>query len=159
MALGQMLQKLKGQGILKTDVEVMAPLFGQHGDICVVGGFETTLVQERGSNHDPQHLPYGIAWRRQAQHATEQLTTTPQPQRQIPTAPDTTTESSATETRAAAVPTERTLEQTQHDPQVVAVSAENQPSQLLLKKVPTSTWPATGALEAVSYTHLRAHET
>ena len=77
MALGQMLQKLKGQGILKTDVEVMAPLFGQHGDICVVGGFTATLVEERAKNHDPQHIPYGITWRKQPQHATEHLTTTP----------------------------------------------------------------------------------
>ena len=77
MALGQMLQKLKGQGILKTDVEVMAPLFGQHGDICVVGRFTATLVEERAKNHDPQPIPYGITWRKQPQHATEHLTTTP----------------------------------------------------------------------------------
>ena len=77
MPLGQMLQKLKGQGILKTDVEVMAPLFGQHGDICVVGGFTATLVEERAKNHDPLHIPYGITWRKQPQHATEHLTTTP----------------------------------------------------------------------------------
>ena len=55
------------------------------------------------------------------QHATEQLTTTPPPQTQILIPPDTRTESSATEATAAAVPTERTLEQTQPDPRVVAV--------------------------------------
>ena len=56
----------------------MVPLNGLHGDICVVGGFTTTMVQERARNHDPMHVPYGIAWRKQPQHATEQLTTTPQ---------------------------------------------------------------------------------
>ena len=76
--LGQILHKLQGQGILNTNVEVMKPLNGKHGDICVVGGFTTTMVQERARNHDPQHVPYGIAWRKQPQHATEQLTTTPQ---------------------------------------------------------------------------------
>ena len=110
--LGQILDKLKIQGILKTNVEVMLPLNGKHGDICVVGGSTTTMVQERARNHDPQHVPYGIAWRKQPQHATEQLTTTPPPQTQIPTAPDTTTESSATEATAAAVPTGRTVSYT-----------------------------------------------
>jgi hypothetical protein len=43
----------------------------------------------------------------QPQHATELLTTTPPPQTQIPTAPDTTMESSATGATAAAVPTRR----------------------------------------------------
>ena len=77
MSLGQMLQELKGQGILKTDVDVMAPLWGKHGDMCVVGGFTTTLVEERAKNHDRQHIPYGIAWRKQPQRATEHLTPTP----------------------------------------------------------------------------------
>ena len=51
--LGQILDKLRGQGILKTNVEVMYPLHGKHGDICVVGGFTTTMVQEKAQNHDP----------------------------------------------------------------------------------------------------------
>ena len=141
--LGQILDKLQRQGILKTNVEVMMPLFGRHGDICVVGGFTTTMVQERARNHDPQHVPYGIAWRKQPQHATEQLTTTPPPQTQIPTAPDTTTESRATGATAAAVPTGRTPKQPQPDPQVVAVRPERQLSQLPLEKVSASAWPAT----------------
>ena len=85
MPLGQILDTLKKQGILKTNVETMMPLDAQHGDICVVGGFTTTIVKERARNHDPKHVPYGIAWRKQAQQATEQLTTTPPPQTQIPT--------------------------------------------------------------------------
>ena len=129
-SLGQILNQLRGYGILNTNVEVMVPLDGKHGDICVVGGFTTTMVRERASNHDPQHVPYGIAWRKQQQHVTQQLTTTPPPQTQIPTAPDTTTESSATEATAAAVPTGRTPKQTQPDPQVVTVRPERQLSQL-----------------------------
>ena len=139
--LGQILDKLQVQGILKTNVEVMVPLNGKHGDICVVGGFTTTMVQERARNHDPTHIPYGIAWRKQPQHATEQLTRTPQPQ--IPTAPDTTTESRATGATAAAVPTGRTPKQTQPDPQVVAVRPERQLSQLPLEKASASAWLAT----------------
>ena len=104
--LGQILDKLHGQGTLKTKAEVMLPRNGQHGDLCVVGGFTTTMVQENATNHDPQHVPYGIAWRKQLQHATEQLATTPRTQ--IPTALDTTTESRATGATAAAVPTGRT---------------------------------------------------
>ena len=45
--LGQIFDKLKGQGILKTNVEVMVPLNGQHGVICVVGGFTTHMSDAR----------------------------------------------------------------------------------------------------------------
>ena len=142
--LGQILNKLQDQGILKTNVEVMVPLDGKHGDICVVGGFTTTMAQERAVNHDPQHVPYGIAWRKQPQHATEQLTTTPQTQ--IPTAPDTTTKSKATGAAAAAVPTGATAaavpKQTQPGPKVVAVP-KRQLSQLALQKASASACLAT----------------
>ena len=125
--LGQILDDLKGQGILKTKVEVMVPLFGRHGDICVVGGFTTTMVKERARNHDPQHIPYGIAWRKQPQHATEQLTTTPPPQTQIPTTPDTTTEATP-----GSLPTGRTPKQPQPDPQAVSYTHLTLPTILLV---------------------------
>ena len=67
MSLGQMLQKLKGQGILKTDVEVMAPLWGKHGDMCVVGGFTTTLVEEKAKKPRP---PTHTIWHRLAKTTT-----------------------------------------------------------------------------------------
>ena len=121
--LGQILDKLKKQGIIKTNTKIMVPLFGRHGDICVVGGFTTTMVKERAKNHDTQHIPYGIAWRKQPQLATEQLTTTPPPGIQSPTAPGTTTESSATGATAAAVPTGRSPKQTQPAPQVVCCTS------------------------------------
>ena len=155
--LGQILKKLQRRGILKTNIEVMVPLNGLHGDICVVGGFTTTMVQERARNHDPQHVPYGIAWRKQPQHATEQLTTTPQTQ--IPTAPDTTTESRATGATAAAVPTGRTPTQTQPDPQVVAVRPERQLSQLPLEKASASAWPATEQPDELIETVTAQHRT
>ena len=157
--LGQILDKLQGQGILKTNVEVMVPRNGQHGDICVVGGFTTTMVQERARNHDPQHVPYGIAWRKQPQHATEQLTTTPPPQTQIPTAPDTTTESRATGATAAAVQTGRTPKQTQPDPQVITVRPERQLSQLPLGKESASAWLATEQPDELIETVAAQHRT
>ena len=155
--LGQILDELQDLGILKTNVEVMVPLDGQHGDICVVGGFTTTMVQKRARNHDPKHVPYGIAWRKQPQHATEQLTTTPQTQ--IPTAPDTTTKSRATGATAAAVPTGRTPKQPQPDPQVVAVRPERQLSQLPLEKASASAWPATEQPDELIETVTAQHRT
>ena len=95
-----------------------------------------TADEEKTADREP-----GIAWRKQPQHATEQLTTTPQTQ--IPTAPDTTTESRATGATAAAVPTGRTPKQPQPDPQLVAVRPERQLSQLPLEKASASAWPAT----------------
>ena len=77
LRLAQMFDKLHSQSILKTNVALMVPLNAKHGDICAAGGFTTTLVQQRAVNHDHQHVPYGIAWQKQPQHATEQLTTTP----------------------------------------------------------------------------------
>jgi hypothetical protein len=156
VCLSQILNKLRSLGILQTSNEVLSPTWGKHGDTCVVGGFTTTLVRGRARNHDPQHEPYGIAWRRQPQHATEQLTTTPQTQ--IPTAPDTKKESGATGSIAAAVATRRipkqqphrdtattwtTTEQPQPDPQEVAVRPERHLSQLPLEKASASAWPAT----------------
>ena len=155
--LGQILDKLQGQGILKTNVEVMVPPNGKHGDMCVVGGFTTTMVQECARNHDPKHVSYGIAWRRQPQHATEQLTTTPQTQ--IPIAPDTTTESRATGATAAAVATGRTPKQPQPDPQVVAVRPERQLSQLPLEKASASVWPAADQPDELIETMTAQHRT
>jgi hypothetical protein len=157
LTLGQMLEKLETQRILKRKPEVRVPLNGLHGDMCVVGGFTTTMVQGRARNHDPKHVPYGIAWRKQPQHATEQLTTTPPSQTQIPTAPDTTTESRATTATAAAVPTGTAAgrrvwrKQRQPDPQVVPVRPERQPSHLPLEKVSPSAWPATEQPEELDH--------
>ena len=96
VTLGQIPDQVKNQRILKTNAEMMMPLDG------VVGGCTTTMVQGGAENHDPQHVSYGIAWEKQAQRATEPLTTTPQTQ--IATAPDAPTESAATGATAVALP-------------------------------------------------------
>ena len=41
----------------------MSPVeWAQHGDLCVAGGIDAQCLLTRGSNHDPQHIPYGIWW-------------------------------------------------------------------------------------------------
>ena len=157
--LMQIFLDLQDEGIFTTGVKMMKPRNGKHGDMCVVGGFTTTMVQETARNHDPQHVQYGIAWRKQPQHATEQLTTTPPPQTQIPTAPATATKSRATGATAAAVPTGRTPKQPQPDPQVVAVRPERQLSQLSLEKASASAWPATEQPDAPTSTVTAQHRT
>jgi hypothetical protein len=74
------LNKLRSEGVLKRNTQVLFPTWAKPGDICVVGGFKTRLVPARACNHDPRHEPYGIVWQKQPQPATEQLTTTPQTQ-------------------------------------------------------------------------------
>ena len=92
ITLTRILAQLKSQDILKTSVEMMLPLNAKHGDICVVGGFTPGLVNPRKArNHDPQHVPYGITWRKPLHRTRQQLTSRPTP----PT-PDTTTTSRPT---------------------------------------------------------------
>ena len=135
ITLTRILAQLESQDILKTSVEIMLPLNAKHGDICVVGGFTPRLVVPREArNHDPQHVPYGITWRKPLHRTRQQLTSRPTPptpdttttsrptvqtevaatrhateqsypQAQIPTTPDTTTESRAIlQTEIAATP-------------------------------------------------------
>ena len=86
ICFSQILNKLRILDILKARSQLLFPMWGQPGDMCVVGGFTATVVLASARNHDHQHTPYGIAWQRQPQHATEQLTT--MPQTQIPTVPE-----------------------------------------------------------------------
>ena len=139
MCFSLILNKLRSLGILKTSSEMLFPMWGKSGDMCVVGGFTTTLVPARARNHDPQHEPYGIAWQRQPQHATEQLTT--MPQTQIPTVPEQLIPKQQPYRDAAT--TWSTTEQLQPEPQEVAVHPERHPSQLPLEKASASAWPAT----------------
>ena len=77
LGLCQILNDLNQSGTLKVSFEVMRPTWGLHGDICVVGGCNqdnTKIATGQAKNHDPQHLPYGIWWCSQSEHATEQLT-------------------------------------------------------------------------------------
>ena len=139
ICFSQILNKLRSLGILKTSSEMLFPMWGKSGDMCVVGGFTTTLVPARARNHDPQHEPYGIAWQRQPQHATEQLTT--MPQTQIPTVPEQLIPKQQPYRDAAT--TWSITEQLQPEPQEVAVHPERHPSQLPQERASASAWPAT----------------
>ena len=169
ICFSQILNKLRILDILMVHSQILFPMWAKPGDMCVVGGFTATVVLASARNHDHQHTPYGIAWQRQPQHATEQLTTMPQtqiptvpeqliptPQKPIPIAPGTKKQSGATGSIATAVPeqlipkqqpdtatTWSTTEQLQPEPQEVAVHPERHPSQLPLEKASASAWPAT----------------
>jgi hypothetical protein len=86
ICFSQILNKLRILDILMVHSQILFPMWAKPGDMCVVGGFTATVVLASARNHDHQHTPYGIAWQRQPQHATEQLTT--MPQTQIPTVPE-----------------------------------------------------------------------
>ena len=108
-----------------SNVEIMFPMNAKHGDICLVGGFKATMLRGIARNHDPQHVPYGIAWRKPAKCTTPPPETT-EPRTTVQTevaatghssTPDTTTESRATvQTEVAA--TEHTTEQSQPETQI-----------------------------------------
>ena len=53
--LGQILNYLKGQGILKTNVGVRMPIDAKHGGICVVGGFTTPNTYHMASHGENNH--------------------------------------------------------------------------------------------------------
>ena len=138
LGLSQILNKLRSFGILKTSNEVLSPKWGKHGDMCVVGGFTTTLVQGRARNHDPQHEPYGIAWQRQPQHATEQLTTASD---KVAVRPERHTSQLPLET--APVLAWPATEQPDGTGDSVTIRPDRHLSQLPLKQVYQPTWPAT----------------
>ena len=138
LRLSQILNKLRSLGILKTSNEVLSPKWGKHGDMCVAGGFTTTLVQGRARNHDLQHEPYGIAWQRQPQHATEQLTTAPD---KVAVRPERHTSQLPLET--APVLAWPATEQSDGTGDSVTIRPDRHLSQLPLKQVYQPTWPAT----------------
>jgi len=138
LGLSQILNKLRSFGILKTSNEVLSPKWGKHGDMCVVGGFTTTLVQGRARNHDPQHEPYGIAWQRQPQHATAQLTTASD---KVAVRPERHTSQLPLET--ALVLARPATEQPDGTGDSVTIRPDRHLSQLPLKQVYQPTWPAT----------------
>ena len=141
LGLSQILNKLRSIGILKTSHEVLSPKWGKHGDMCVVGGFTTTLVRARARNHDPQHEPYGIAWQRQPQHATACW-------RKMTTASDKVAVRSERHTSQLLLETAPVLawpatEQSDGTGDSVTIRPDRHLSQLPLKQVYQPTWPAT----------------
>ena len=62
IALSRVLYGCGSNGWLQTQWRIHEPIFGMHGDLCVVGGFDAETLTTRAVNHDPQHVPYGICW-------------------------------------------------------------------------------------------------
>ena len=61
-ALSGILEKCRKIHVLHTEVQVIEPTFGKHGDVAFLGGFAATCLTTSANNHDPQHIPYGICW-------------------------------------------------------------------------------------------------
>ena len=70
--LSHLLQVCRQNGALHTHEHIHQPVFGQHGDICFLGGFKGNTLTTTAENHDPQHKPYGICWLMVQGSATEQ---------------------------------------------------------------------------------------
>ena len=146
ITLTRILDQLKSQGILKTSVEIIFPLNGKHGDICVVGGFTPSLVVPREArNHDPQHVPYGITWSRPTPPAPDTTTTsrpTPPTTPPLPPTPDTTTTSRPTvQTEVAA--TRHATEQSYPQAQIPATPDTTTESRAILQTEIAATRHAT----------------
>ena len=62
IALSRVLYGCGSNGWLQTQWRIHEPIFGMHGDLCVVGGFDAETLTTRAVNHDPQHVPYGKCW-------------------------------------------------------------------------------------------------
>jgi len=60
--LSQVLQACRGNGSLRTQAQIHDPVLGNHGDLCVLGGFKADSLTTTAKNHDLQHKPYGICW-------------------------------------------------------------------------------------------------
>ena len=60
--LSQLLQLQRLNGVLHTQETIMEPLFGKHGDVCFLGGFQAEILTTTAEHYDPQHIPYGICW-------------------------------------------------------------------------------------------------
>ena len=71
-SLSHSLQVCRKNGSLHTQEQIHEPVFGQHGDICFLGGFKGDSLTTTAENHDPKHKPYGICWLMVQESATEQ---------------------------------------------------------------------------------------
>jgi len=60
--LSQVLQVCRGNGSLRTQAQIHDPVLGNHGDLCVLGGFKADSLTTTADNHDRKHKPYGICW-------------------------------------------------------------------------------------------------
>ena len=75
--LSQVLQACRGNGSLRTKEHIHEPVLGNHGDLCVLGGFKADSLATTAENHDSQHKPYGICWSMAHGAATPKIPTKP----------------------------------------------------------------------------------
>ena len=75
--LSQVLQACRGNGSLRTQAQIHDPVLGNHGDLCVLGGFKADSLATTAENHDSQHKPYGICWSMAHGAATPKIPTKP----------------------------------------------------------------------------------
>jgi len=73
--LSQVLQACRGNGSLRTQAQIHDPVLGNHGDLCVLGGFKADSLTTTAKNHDLQHKPYGICWSMAQWSATPKIPT------------------------------------------------------------------------------------
>mgnify|MGYP000267367891 CR=1 FL=1 len=60
-SLSQILEHCRKNGSLHTQTEIHEPVFGEHGDVCFLGGLKAKPLTTTAEHHDPQHKPYGIS--------------------------------------------------------------------------------------------------
>ena len=84
--MSQLLQACRDNGSLRTQAQIHDPVLGNHGDLCVLGGFKADLPwtpkqllpwTTTAKNHDSQQKPYGICWSMAHAAATPKIPTKP----------------------------------------------------------------------------------
>ena len=71
-SLSQILEHCRKNGSLHTQERIHEPVFGEHGDVCFLGGLKAKTLTTTAENHDPKHKAYGICWLMVQESATEQ---------------------------------------------------------------------------------------
>ena len=129
-ALSALLIKCRRENEGIAETTIFAPMWARHGDVCITAGLNASELQTRATNHDPQHVPYGIAWSAPDGSATAQLAPS------LPAGSAAVAESATEQPSHAAPPLEATV------PQVTQSSStpvEPPPSQVTPK--PTQPLP------------------
>jgi hypothetical protein len=63
-SLSQILEHCRKNGSLHTEERIHEPVFGEHGDVCFLGGLKAKTLTTTAENltNPAQHKPYGICW-------------------------------------------------------------------------------------------------
>ena len=72
--MSQMLRSFKQDGVIGDKHKCVTPVIPQHGDLAVCRDIYVRTIDAQATNHDRQHVPYGIRWVPKAWLATEQPT-------------------------------------------------------------------------------------